>query len=149
SNVRATYTVIFKNASGLPNGYDNWGWGCTLSYYGGAMIINPQEGKYGAVSLKRNSGSFRGGSLRFDMKNEGKVKILVENSEADEAFEVETISPSDEYVTYILDVDFDLPFDRIDFQDAPGNGDRIWIKNLVHSTGSADDFVDPINLHHH
>jgi len=145
SNVRATYTVIFKNASGLPNGYENWGWDCDLSYYGGAMIINPKEGKYGALSLKRKSGSFRGGSLRFDIKNEGEVKILVENSEADEKFEVEKISPSDEYVTYILDVDFDLPFDRIDFQDAPGNGDRIWIKNLVHSTGSADDFVDPIN----
>ncbi|OUM69330.1 carbohydrate-binding module family 29 protein [Piromyces sp. E2] len=140
SNVRSTYTVIFKNASGMPNGYDNWGWDCSISYYSGAMIITPKEGKYGAVSLKRNSGSFNGGSIRFDMKNEGPVKILVENSSKDEKFEVDTIQPSDDYETYIFDIDFDLPFDRIDFQDANGSGSRIWVKNLIHSTGAAEDF---------
>jgi len=140
SNVRATYTVIFKNATGMPSGYDNWGWDCSISYSGGAMVITPKKGKYGAVSLKNTSRSFTGGSLRFDMKNEGKVKILVENSDKDEKFDVDTIAPSDEYQTYIFDIDFDLPFDRIDFQDANGTGDRIYIKNLVYSTGSAEDF---------
>ncbi|KAG4096864.1 galactose-binding like protein [Neocallimastix lanati (nom. inval.)] len=107
------------------------------------MLIIPESGEYGALSLKRLNSYFRGGSIRFDMKSEGKVNILVENSDDDEKFNVATIDPSDTFKTYILDVDFEK-FDRIDFQDAKGTGDRIWIKNLVHSTGYADDFVDPI-----
>jgi hypothetical protein len=143
SNVRAVYTTIFKNAYSMPNGYDDWGWGCSVSYSGGAMVIRPEEGEYGAVSLKRLSGTFNGGSLRFDMKNEGKVNVMVENSDRDEKYTLDTIDPSDDFQTYILDIDFDT-FDRINFQDAKGTGDRIWIKNLVHSTGAAEDFVDPI-----
>lgn len=143
NNVRATYTTIFKNASGMPNGYENWGWGCSISYYGGAMIINPEVGEYGAVSLKRTTGLFRGGSIRFDMKCEGRVNVMVESTDRDEKYTIDTLGPNDDFVTYILDVDFGT-FDRINFMDAQGNGDRIWIKNLVHSTGSADNFVDPI-----
>jgi len=138
-SVRSVYTVIFKNATGMPSGYDNWGWDCSLSYSGGAMIITPKKGSYGAVSLK-SSRTFTGGSIRFDMKNGSKVNILVENSDKDIKFDVDTIAPSDDYQTYILDIDFEEPFDRIDFQDAQGTGDKIYIKNLIYSTGSAEDF---------
>jgi len=143
STGRATYTTIFRNVSAMPSGYENWGWGCSISYSGGAMLIRPESGEYGAVSLKRVNGSFRGGSLRFDMKNEGRVNVMVENSDTDDKITVKTIDPSSDFQTYILDVDFGA-FDRINFQDARGTGDRIWIKNLVHSTGYADEFVDPI-----
>jgi hypothetical protein len=140
---RATYTTIFRTTSSMPNGYDDWGWGCNISYSGGAMVITPEEGEYGALSLKRISGYFKGGSIRFDMKNEGKVNVMVENSDTDDKITVKSINPSSSYETYILDVDFGS-FDRINFQDARGDGSRIWIKNLVHSTGYADEFVDPI-----
>lgn len=139
----AVYTTIFKTTSSLPNGYENWGWGCTLSYSNGAMVITPKEGDYGAVSLKRVSGTFKDGCLRFDMKNDGTVKVLVENSDKDENVAIGMVQPSDEFKTYIFDIDFGT-FDRINFQDSKGTGDKIWLKNLVHSTGSSEDFNDPI-----
>jgi len=140
---RAVYTTIFRTVSSLPNGYENWGWGCRVSYSGGAMVITPESGEYGAVSLKKVSGTFNGGSLRFDLKSEGKVNVMVESTDRDEKLTVAVINASDSFQTYIVDVDFGT-FDRINFQDAKGTGDRIWVKNLVHSTGYADDFVDPI-----
>lgn len=141
-SVRASYTVIFKNVYSMPSGYDNWGWGCDISYSGGAMVIKPQKGEYGAVSLKRNT-VFRGGSLRFDLKNEGKVNVQVEYSKTEENLTIATINPSDTFETYIIDANLD-EFDRITFQDATGSGDTIWVKNLVYSTGYADEFDDPI-----
>jgi len=139
----AVYTTIFKTTTSLPNGYENWGWGCTLSYSGGAMVIKPTKEKYGAVSLKRVSGTFKDGCLRFDMKNDGTVKVLVESSSADENVAIGMVQPSDEYQTYLFDIDFGT-FDRMNFQDSKGTGDTIWLKNLVHSTGSCEDFNDPI-----
>jgi len=143
ATVNAVYTTIFKTVSSLPNGYENWGWGCSLSYSGGAMVITPEKGEYGAVSLKRVSGTFKDGCLRFDMKNDGTVKVLVENSSTDENVAIGMVQPSDDYQTYIFDIDFGT-FDRINFQDSKGTGDKIWVKNLVHSTGSSEDFNDPI-----
>lgn len=138
------YTTIFKSVYSMPSDYQNWGWGCNLSFAGGAMIIAPEIGEYGAVSLKRVSGTFNGGSIRFDMKNAGKVNIMVESTANDEAVTIAVINPSDTYVTHIVDVTYDAPFDRINFQDAKGTGDLIYVKNLVHSTGPADNFVDPL-----
>jgi len=140
--VRSTYTTIFTNVYSMPSGYENWGWGCDVSFSGGAMVITPEAGEYGAVSLK-SSRTFTGGSLRFDMKNEGKVNVMVESTQTEDKITIASINASDSWETYIFDIDFGS-FDRINFQDAKGTGDRIWVKNLVYSTGYAEDFVDPL-----
>ncbi|KAG4096863.1 galactose-binding like protein [Neocallimastix lanati (nom. inval.)] len=147
---RATYSVIYKAENKLESGYENWGWDSQLTFKDNAMKVVADPRSYGAVSIKNMRKDYgKGGSIRFDVKSTGRVNVRVESTDEKENILIGNTNGDDsDFRTYKFDIDvndFPYSFDRITLEDGSGNGDPFYIRYLIYSTGSASDFVDPID----